>query len=151
METTNFKHKISVKVRFNEVDMLGVCNNAVYISYFEEARLQYFKELGLIPKEGIFSDGKLFFVVRNEINYKDHARFDDELHIYSKISYIKNSSFGFGHLIIKTKGNIVAADGTGVIVCVDTSTRKSTQLSKEFYDKVSEFEDEVEILKDDNP
>jgi acyl-CoA thioester hydrolase len=148
METTYFKHKITVKVRFNEVDMLGVCNNAVYISYFEEARLQYFKELELIPKEGIFSDGKLFFVVRNEINYKDHAGFDDELNIYSRISFIKNSSFGFEHLIVKPKeNNLLVADGSGVIVCVDPSTKKSTSLSKEFYDKVSEFEDDVEILK----
>ncbi len=150
METTNFKHKITIKVRFNEIDMLGVCNNAVYINYFEDARLQYFKELGLIPKGGIFSDNKLFYVVRNEINYKDHARFDEELNIYSRISYIKNSSFGFEHLIVKSKENVIVADGSGVIVCVDPSTKKSTPLSKEFYEKISEFEDNVEILKDEN-
>jgi acyl-CoA thioester hydrolase len=150
METTNFKHKLAVKVRFNEVDMLGVCNNAVYVSYFEEARLQYFKDLGLIPQEGIFSDGKLFYVVRNEINYKDHARFDDELNIYSKISFIKNSSFGFEHLIVKSKENIIVADGKGVLVCVDPSTKKSTPLPDLFYKKIPEFEDEVEIIKDDN-
>jgi acyl-CoA thioester hydrolase len=135
-------------VRFNEIDMLGVCNNAVFISYFEEARLQYFKELGLIPEEGIFSDDKLFYVVRNEINYKDHAKFDDELNIYSKISFIKNSSFGFEHLIVKAKENIIVADGSGVIVCVNPLTKKSMQLPDEFYEKVSGFEDEVEILKD---
>jgi acyl-CoA thioester hydrolase len=149
METSNFKHKITVKVRFNEVDMLGVCNNAVYISYFEEARLQYFKELGLIPAEGIFSDGKLFFVVRNEINYKDHARFNEELNVYSRISFIKNSSFGFEHLIVKSIRNVIVADGTGIIVCVDPSTKKSTPLSREFYEKISEFEDNVEILKNE--
>jgi acyl-CoA thioester hydrolase len=150
METANFKHKIILKVRFNEIDMLGVCNNAVYINYFEDARLQYFKELGLIPEKGIFSDNKLFYVVRNEINYKDHARFDDILNIYSRISFIKNSSFGFEHLIVKSKGNIIVADGRGIIVCVDPSTKKSTPLSKEFYQKISEFEDNVEILKEEN-
>jgi len=150
MDTTNFKHKITIKVRFNDVDMLGVCNNAVYISYLEEARLQYFKDLELIPPEGIFSDGNLFYVVRNEINYKDHARFDEELNVYSKISFIKDSSFGFEHLIVKSKENIIVGDGKGVIVCVDPETKKSTPLSKEFYEKISEFEDEVEIIKDDN-
>lgn len=150
MEAINFKHKITVKVRFNEVDMLGVCNNAVYISYLEEARLQYFKDLDLIPAEGFFSDGKLFYVVRNEINYKNHARFDEELNIYSKISFIKNTSFGFEHLIVKSKENIIVADGKGIIVCVDPATKKSTPLLKEFYEKISEFEDEVEIIMEDN-
>jgi acyl-CoA thioester hydrolase len=87
-------------VRFHEVDMLGVCNNAVYINYFEQARLDYIKALGLVPKGGLFSDGRLFFISENEINYKSHARFDDELEVYSRISYIRNSSFGFDHLVL---------------------------------------------------
>jgi hypothetical protein len=31
---------------------------------------------------------------------------------------------------------------------VDPKTKKSTPLSKEFYEKVSEFEDEVKIIKE---
>lgn len=147
MDTKNFKHKITVKVRFNEVDILGVCNNAVYINYLEEGRLAYFKELGLIPERGVFSDGKLFFVVRNEINYKDHSRFNDELIIYSKISFIKNSSFGFDHLVVKKNENIIVADAKGIIVHVDPSTGKSAPLSKDFIDKIIDLEDKVEFLK----
>ena len=100
-----FYHKIITRVRFQEVDMLGVCNNAVYINYFETARLEYIKAAGLMPESGIFSDGKIFFMVRNEINYRNHARYDDELGIYSRISFIKNSSFGFDHIIKNEKNN----------------------------------------------
>ncbi|MBA4309332.1 MAG: hypothetical protein C0425_03225 [Chlorobiaceae bacterium] len=70
MNINDFKHKINVTIRFHEVDMLGVCNNAVYINYFEHARLQYIKDIGLMPKDGIFSDGQIYFMVRNEINYR---------------------------------------------------------------------------------
>jgi acyl-CoA thioester hydrolase len=94
----NFNHKYTTTVRFHEVDMLGVCNNAVYINFFETARLEYIKAAGLMPEKGIFSDGKIFFMVRNEINYRSHAYYDDVLEVYSKISYIKNSSFGYDHL-----------------------------------------------------
>jgi YbgC/YbaW family acyl-CoA thioester hydrolase len=82
--------------------MLGVCNNAVFINYFETARLEYIKAAGLMPKVGIFSDGKLFFIVRNEINYFDHAHYDDILDVYSRISFIK-IFFGYDHLIVKQK------------------------------------------------
>lgn len=146
MEVSNFKHKISVTVRFNEVDMLGVCNNAVYINYFETARLEYIKAAGLMPQRGIFSDGRLFFMVRNEINYKDHAYYDDELEVYTKISYIKNSSFGFDHLIVKKKSGKVIVDGKGVIVHVDPKTRKSVNLEPEFIDKIKRFEPSVELV-----
>jgi acyl-CoA thioester hydrolase len=148
MNIIEFKHKITVQVRFHEVDMLGVCNNAVYINYFETARLEYIKAAGLIPEKGIFSDGRLFFMVRNEINYSDHAYYDDELEVYTKISYIKNTSFGFDHLIVKKKSGKIIADGKGVIVHVDPKTRKSISLEDVFIDKIKLFEPGVAILND---
>ena len=147
MDRTDFKHKIIVTVRFNEVDMLGVCNNAVYINYFEHARLQYIKAAGLMPEGGIFSDGRLFFMVRNEINYRGHAHYDDELNIYTRISYIKNSSYGFEHLI-ENKRNEIIVDGTGVVVHVDPKSRKSTPLPEFFYEKVKAFQREVKIISE---
>ena len=136
----DFKHRYSVTVRFHEVDMLGVCNNAVYINFFETARLEYIKAAGLMPEKGIFSDGKIFFMVRNEINYRDHAYYDDLLDVYSRIAYVKNSSFGYDHLVIKRKTGKVIVDGKGVVVFVDPKTRKSTQLPEEFVQKVKSFE-----------
>ncbi len=144
----NFKHIYTVTVRFHEVDMLGVCNNAVYINFFETARLEYIKAAGLMPEKGIFSDGKIFFMVRNEINYRSHAYYDDVLDVYSRISYIKNSSFGYDHLIIKQKTGEVIVDGKGVVVYVDPKSRKSTELPESFIEKVKAFEPIVNILRE---
>jgi acyl-CoA thioester hydrolase len=142
-----FHHKYTVTVRFHEVDMLGVCNNAVYINFFETARLEYIKTAGLMPEKGIFSDGKLFFMVRNEINYRSHAYYDDVLDVYSRISYIKNSSFGYDHLILKQKTGEVIVDGKGVVVFVDPKTRKSISIPDQFIEKVKAFEQAVEIIR----
>ena len=144
----SFKHLYTVTVRFHEVDMLGVCNNAVYINFFETARLEYIKAAGLMPTKGIFSDGKLFFMVRNEINYRGHAYYDDVLNVYSRISYIKNSSFGYDHIIVKQKTGEVIVDGKGVVVYVDPKTRKSAELPESFIEKVKAFEPIVNILRE---
>ena len=144
----DFKHKYTVTVRFHEVDMLGVCNNAVYINFFETARLEYIKTAGLMPEKGIFSDGKILFMVRNEINYRSYAYYDDVLEVYSRISYIKNSSFGYDHLIVKQKTGEVIVDGKGVVVYVDPKTRKSTSLPESFIEKVKAFEPSVKILRE---
>jgi acyl-CoA thioester hydrolase len=144
----DFIHKTTLTIRFHEVDMLGVCNNAVYINFFETARLEYIKAAGLMPEKGIFSDGKIFFMVRNEINYRSHAYYDDVLIVYSRISYIKNSSFGYDHLIIKQNTGHIIVDGKGVVVYVDPKTRKSTSLPESFIEKVKAFEPSVTILRD---
>ncbi len=143
MDPSKFKHKVTVSVRFNEVDMLGVCNNAVYLNYFEYARLEYIRDAGLMPEGRIFSNGILFFIVRNELNYKAHSHYRDELNIYSKIAYIKNSSFGFDHLIENVKTKEVIVEGSGVIVQVDSKTKKSLPLTDEFFKKVKKFQGEV--------
>lgn len=147
MERSKFKHKYTVTVRFNEVDMLGVCNNAVYINFFEDARLKYIKEAGLMPESGIFTDGRLFFIVKNEINYKSHSHYDDVLDVYTRMSYIKNSSFGFEHIIINSETGDIIADGSGVIVHVDPFTRKSVELEPEFISTVKKFDPSVEVLR----
>lgn len=144
----DFKHKFSVTVRFHEVDMLGVCYNAVYINFFETARLEYIKAAGLMPARGIFSDGNIFFIVKNEINYRGYAYHDDVLDVYSKISYIKNSSFVYDHLIVNQKSGKVIVDGKVVIVHVDSNTRKSKRLSEKFIEKVKKFEPSVKILRE---
>lgn len=148
MDPKDFKHKVSISVRFHEVDMLGVCYNAVYINYFETSRLEYAKAAGLIPEGGIFSDGNLFFIVRNEINYRGYAHHDDVLDVYSRINFIKNSSFGYDHLIVNRKTNRVIVEGKVVIVHVDSRTKKSKALSESFIKKVQAFEPSVNILRD---
>ena len=148
LTSKDFKHKYTVTVRFHEVDMLGVCNNAVYINFFETARLEYIKAAGLMPENGIFSDGKIFFMVRNEINYRSHAYYDDVLNVYSRISYIKNSSFGYDHLIVKQKTDEIIVDGKGVVVYVDPKSRKSIPLPENFIEKVKAFEPLVKIIRE---
>ena len=148
MELKDFNHKITITVRFHEVDMLGVCNNAVYINYFEHARLEYAKEAGLIPEGGIFSDGRLFFMVRNEINYRGHSFYDDELDVYSKVTYIKNSSFGYDHIIVKRKSGEVIVDGKGVVVFVDPETRKSAPISEDIIRRIKAYEPDVKIIRE---
>ncbi len=135
-----FYHVTHITVRFQEVDMLGVCNNAVYVSFFEQSRLEYIKEADMVPPGGLFSDGFNFFMVRNEINYRRHARYDDALNVYTRISYIGNTSYGFEHLITNAATGEVVVDGSGVVTQVDQKTGKPHPLSDEFLEKVEKFE-----------
>jgi acyl-CoA thioester hydrolase len=140
MNISNFKHKISAKVKFHEVDMLGVCNNAVYINYFEDARLDYIKKIGMIPKGGIFTDGEIYFIVHNEINYRSHAHFDDEIIIYTRVTHIKNSSYHFEHLILNKNSKKEVVNGRGVIAHVDPTSRKSSPLPVKLVKAIQDYE-----------
>jgi len=148
MENSGYKHKIIEVVKFHEVDMLGVCNNAVYFNYFEDARIKYMQDLKREYKLKEILEGPSFFIMaHNESDYIEPSFLDDELYIYTKISFIKNSSFGFNHIVEKKSSQKIIAKGAGVVVHIDRRTNKSIPLPDEFYEAVKKFESEVKIQK----
>ncbi len=142
-----FKHTYDVVVKFNEVDMLHIVNNAVYFNYFEQARIKYAKDLGILPKEGIAESGSAFYMARNEIDYLKVALFEDKLRIYTRVPYIKHSSFGFEHIIENVLTRKIIAEGAGVLVHVNPVTKKSVPLTDEFRKAVLKFEKKVKIIR----
>ena len=150
-EKEYFKHSIKLKVQFHQVDLLGVCNNAVYFNFFETARIEYIKEIGQYRDTDNLINGKTFFLIaRNACDYIEPAFFDDELTIYTRVKFIKNSSFGFEHIVEKVTTGRILAKADGVVVHIDRSTNKSLPLPEEFYTAVKNYEKSVQILKENN-
>ena len=150
MEISNYSHKIEEEVKFHEVDMMGICNNAVYLNYFEDGRVKYIQNLKQTYKLKTIMEGGLFFITaRNEIDYIEPALFDEKLNVYTRIDYIKNSSFGFRHIVENAVTKKILATGVGVFVHINLKTKKSVPLPQEFYDAVSDFEKEVNIVRNE--
>jgi acyl-CoA thioester hydrolase len=148
-DKNKFPHQIKEQVKFHEVDLLGVCNNAVYFNYFEDARLRFTQDLKTKYNLKEFLEGNSFFImVHNDCDYYSSAHLDDELLIYTRINFIKNSSFGFEHLVEKIGTQQIIASGAGVVVHIDKSTQKPMPLPNEFYDAVKSYQKEGDILKD---
>jgi acyl-CoA thioester hydrolase len=138
-------------VKFHEVDMLGVCNNAVYFNYFEDARIKYVQDLKKKYHLKEILEGNSFFImVHNECDYLESAHLDDELIVYTRIDFIKNSSFGFKHLVENKMSRKIIAKGGGIVVHIDKSTRQPMQLPQEFYDAILSYEVKVSIIKNNS-
>lgn len=145
-EIKKYKHETHEKVKFHEVDMMSVCNNAVYFNYFEDARVKYIQDLKREYKlTEILENGLFFIMAHNECDYFTPALFDDELKVLTRIVYVKNTSFGFKHLVVRKSDNNILAAGGGVLVHINFITKEKVDLPKEFYEAVTSFEDEVSI------
>ncbi|MCB0731278.1 MAG: acyl-CoA thioesterase [Ignavibacteriae bacterium] len=137
----NFTQKITEVVKFHEVDMLGVCNNAVYLNYFEDARLKYLQTLSAKYNFTQFLvDDSFVIMARNEIDYLSPSFLDDELTVYTKIEKVSNSSFSFEHFIVREIDSVEIARGRGVLVHINKETKKSMKLPDEFHQAVLDFE-----------
>ena len=140
MDLSKFKHTHLVKVRNYEIDWQGIVHNGNYLLYFEVARVDYFKVVGLEIDERSISGSVRIVLVRNEIDYLNTATFDDELKIYTRIVSIKNSSFVCEGAMIHVKKNIPIARNLATLVWTDPETGKSTPVPNEFRKLVDTYE-----------
>lgn len=127
--TDNFKFWTELKVRYEETDAMSVVYYGKYFVFFEVARTEYLKNIGYSYVD-IEKDGFYFVVAESTCKYYNPARYDDNLRIFAKIEYMKNSSFNFLYNIIKKSENknensgepdvnVNIATGNTVLVCVD--------------------------------
>ncbi len=108
----------SPEIRFADIDVMGHVNNAVYLNYFEQARMKWFETFA-----GKEWDWNTFGILlaRNEINYRQPVLLYDELQIETWCSKIGNKSLEVCYevFIKKEENKIIKADGLSVLVCFD--------------------------------
>lgn len=141
MQKEKYNHQITEVVKFHEVDMLSICNNAVYFNYFEDARIKYLQNLSAKYNfKEFLVDDSFVIMAHNEIDYINSSHLDDELTVYTKIRKVSKSSFSFEHYIRREKNNTDIAKGGGVLVHISKVTKKSQLLPEEFHKAVLDFE-----------
>jgi acyl-CoA thioester hydrolase len=142
-----FTHTIQEKVKFHEIDLLGICNNAIYFNYFEDARLDYAKNL--VEKYNLkkyFQGTSFFIMAHNEADYYQSAFLDDELTVYTRIEFVKKSSWGHEHFVVRNSTGEVLTHGKGVLVHIDKKSKKPSALPEEVVLAIRDFDKEVKII-----
>ena len=134
-----FRHHIPLPVRWSDLDALGHVNNAVYLTYFEQARISYFNELGLwdgsIEKLGLI-------MARAVIDYKLPLNATDDVHVFTRTKRLGNKSFDTEQLIARHVGDQleIAAQGMITIVVFDYQTNTSTPMPQPWRDMLTVYE-----------
>lgn len=115
-----------IQVRFSDLDILGHVNNNIYFSYFEMARVHYFREL-----LGVDWDWKTYGIVlaKNEVEYIQSVLIQHvpEISIYTE--HIGTKSFTLQYEL-KVNGEIFAK-GRSIQVCYNANTGKTVQIPEQ--------------------
>jgi acyl-CoA thioester hydrolase len=103
-------------VRWCDLDAQGVLNNAVYLTLFEQARLAYFRPLGVLQGECF-----PFLLVHSELNFRAPARSGDELEVGTRVTRMGTRSFAMSYTVDCGARRI--ADGRATLCWVDDALR----------------------------
>ena len=136
-----YKHKFDIRVRNFETDSQGIVHNAIYLEYCEIGRVEYVRHLGfhLLPT-GVFDNNLKINVKLNEIAYDAPATLDEIVEVHTRISYVKNSSFCFEHLLVNKESRTMYCRQKSVQVNLNTETNRPERLPDGVRRIISEFE-----------
>jgi acyl-CoA thioester hydrolase len=95
--TDQFRHRTQLEVRFRDVDAFGHVNNAVFLSYIEQARIRYLAE-ALQLSISLTDVGELpLILARIEIDYRAPIFFGQTVEVGTRVDWIGRSSFSMSH------------------------------------------------------
>lgn len=124
--TVIFRH--SLDVRFRDCDPMGHVNNAVYLTYLEQARFAHWREVWGINFERLPDDTPGVILARAEIDYRRPAKYGDVLEIRIGLEKIGRTSFTYSYEVIDQEGREVAHART-VLVMYDYTNAKPSPIS----------------------
>ena len=130
---TEFSTKI--RVRYSETDQMGFCYYRNYASYFEVARVEALREIGISYKE-LENIGILLPVKKFEISYQQPAKYDDLLEIRTRIVQLEGVRIGFEYKTYNEEG-VLLNEAYTLLVFVNAATQKPIPAPADFLNLIT--------------
>ena len=131
---SDFPVVVPIAVRFRDLDAMGHVNNAVYLTYFEMARVAYHQTLTGLPSLD-FHDFD-FIMAEVTCRYRSPAHLGETLLVGIRVASVGRKSFVFEYEMREQAGGRLVAEGSSVQVMYDYREQRSKPVSDEFLVKV---------------
>lgn len=118
----DFHFRWPIRVYYEDTDAGGVVFYANYLKFFERARTEWLRSLGVEQQPLARETGMIFVVRHTAVDYLSPARLDDELRIDSRIERLGRASVDF--VQEAWRAGTLLARGTIQIACVAQATLK---------------------------
>ncbi|MFN3533911.1 MAG: acyl-CoA thioesterase [Desulfatiglandales bacterium] len=113
---------IPIEIRFRDLDAMGHVNNAVYFTYFEEARKAFILKLFEIKEPSDY-----FFILADiSCTFLKPIQLGDKVNVTISVGEIRNKSFTFKYKIVHQENPaIIFAEGSSTQVYYDYKEKRS--------------------------
>ena len=133
-----FKYSALTRVGFSDTDAQGIVYYGRYLPYFDTARVEYHRHLGLLLPT---VDQERQPVMRaTTIEYHAPARFDDLIEVFIRVSRIGRTSITFDNAAYRVDDDVLMVTANQTLVLVDLEERKPCPIPGSYREKIREFE-----------
>ena len=126
-------------VAWGEMDAFQHVNNVQYFRYFEDARIAYFRQMGIYRPGGDFGDvGPI--LASTSCRFKAPLTYPDSLVIGARVTDLEEERFTFEYAVASGQLERVAAVGEGVIVSYDYEASRKVEVPEGWVEAIEGLE-----------
>jgi acyl-CoA thioester hydrolase len=134
-----FKFSATTRVGFSDTDAQGIVYYGRYLPYFDLARVEYHRHLGLLGMD-IGEAGEEFVMRACAIEYFAPAVFDDVIEVCVRLARIGRTSATWEFAAYRAKDDVLMVTATQTLVLVDLDERKAAPIPDTYKEAIRAFE-----------
>jgi len=132
-----FRYSALARVWFSDTDAQGIVYYGRYLPYFDHARLEYHRHLGLhLIRQGVGE----FVMKALTVEYEAPAQFDDLLEVFVRTTRIGRTSVTSECAAYRVADDALMCTARQTVVLVDPTTRRPISVPASYRAAVSAFE-----------
>ncbi len=135
---TDFHFYHLIEVRYGDLDPQGHVNNAKILTYMEQGRVFYLKQLKLWEGGSFLNLGIILADV--QITFRKVIQFGDPVRVGVRISRLGNKSMTSEYRLEDARDSTEFATGTSVLVAYDYANKHSVALPPEWCKAIQKYE-----------
>jgi acyl-CoA thioester hydrolase len=128
-----FNYATLLRVRLRDLDHMKHVNNAVYATYMEQARMDYFTDV-----LGIGIDDVEMALASSHIEFENQVRYGGQLRVQIRVPELGTTSFPFEYRFVD--GEDVAATARTVQVVLDAAGETTREIPDSWRETIVEHE-----------
>jgi acyl-CoA thioester hydrolase len=123
-------YRTDIQVRFNDTDALGHLNNTSFALYAEQARVEFFRSLGM---------GRITLILAHiSLDFRKQVKFGDKVYVETRVEKIGNTSVTLSQTIF-SNGDL-ATEVRSVVVLFDYDAQKPKSISDELRTRLEDYQ-----------
>jgi acyl-CoA thioester hydrolase len=125
-----------LRPRFRDTDAMGHVNNAVYVTYLEVARQEYWRAFVQSDNYRVVP----FILAHVTIDFRSEALMHETLELCIRCAFIGGKSFGFDYVIREQKTQRLVVEAKSVQVFYDYTSKQSMPCPPDLRQRLEAFE-----------
>ena len=132
-----FKFSALTRVAFSDTDAQGIVYYGRYLPYFDLARVEYHRHLGLLDLD---RGGSEFVMRAIAVEYHAPATFDDPIEVFIRLARIGRSSARYEFAAYRVVDDVLMVTASQTLVYVDLDERRPVEIGDDERNRVRGFE-----------